>query len=245
VAHLQIVQLLLQVYHLVSLEKKGKKHRKYLEVVLKLLDVQFLLILLLQLLDEHLVRFLGDDVFNGVAPLVVRCRNTCMAVFPIGVWDLQASVVALRTDLQVFFGLGKLSLKVFSFDNPLLSLLEHLEAGLARAIFDSCGVVRRGPLELGSEQLVLRLKLLAQLLISFSVGSQVFELFLQPLRPCLELVQILTKALISSVDHDGSLDLIVALPDFSLKLGDERIQPLYVLLIKLLVFGFLFLQVFD
>ena len=53
--------------------------------------------------------------------------------------------MALRTDLQVFFGLGKLSLKVFSFDNPLLSLLEHLEAGLARAIFDSCWVVRRGP----------------------------------------------------------------------------------------------------
>lgn len=114
--------------------------------MLKLQDIEFLLIFLLQLLDEQLVRLLGDDVFYGVASLVVRSRYTCMAVFPVGVWYLQAGVVALRTDLRVFFGLGKLSLKVFNLDHPLLSLLKHLKTGLARAIFDGCRVVRRGRL---------------------------------------------------------------------------------------------------
>jgi hypothetical protein len=44
---------------------------------------------------------------------------------------------------------------------------------------------------------------------------------------------------------DGSLDLLIALPDFPFKLGYVRFQPLYVLLITLLVFGFLILQVLD
>ena len=44
---------------------------------------------------------------------------------------------------------------------------------------------------------------------------------------------------------DGSLNLLIALPDFTFELGDVRFQPLYVLLITLLVFGFLVLQVLD
>ena len=44
---------------------------------------------------------------------------------------------------------------------------------------------------------------------------------------------------------DGSLDLLIALPDFPFKISNVRFQPLYVLLKTLLVLGFLVLQVLD
>lgn len=44
---------------------------------------------------------------------------------------------------------------------------------------------------------------------------------------------------------DGSLDLLIALPDFPFKLSYVRFQPLYMLLKTLLVFGFLVLHVID
>ena len=77
-----------------------------------------------------------------------------MAVFPDGVWNLQACVVALTSHFQIFFRLKKLPLKVLCFHYPLFSFLKHLKASLARAIFDSW-VVSRCPLEFRYEQLIL------------------------------------------------------------------------------------------
>lgn len=44
---------------------------------------------------------------------------------------------------------------------------------------------------------------------------------------------------------DSPLNLLIALPDFTFKLTYVRFQPLYVLLITLLVLGFIVLQMLD
>ena len=91
----------------------------------------------------------------------------------------------------------------------------------------------------------LGLQLLELLLIFLFFQAEVFELILEPFSLGFHLIQLLIYSLVGPVYLDGSLDLLVALLYFSLKLGYVSFQLLDVLLVSLLIFGSLIFKMLD